>query len=174
MASVAVIEESHGTFARALANPKKKIRSKTIGSLISYAASVQVITEMEMLKLWEALYYSFLMADDALIQSELALAISTLFRSFTNREISYMYYRMYYRTVIGEWTSTDQARIKKLCTLTRFMLREGMFFMQRELWSSKATVRIMNILKEEALLKTPNGLRFYICEIYLEVSKEYS
>lgn len=164
--------DSHVTFARALASPDKEIRDKTLKSLTKYASSLQEITDLEMLKLWKALYYCMWLSDKAPIQQELAGSISELFHSFKKKDIGMLYYRMFYRTMIREWSLLDQHRINKFYYLIRLMLREGLLSMQKSGWSEEGIDGLMDILEEEVLTKTPNGLRLHMTDIFLQVSHE--
>lgn len=161
--------DSHVTFARALASPDKEIRDKTLKSLIKYASSLKEITDLEMLKLWKALYYCMWLSDKAPIQQELAGSISELFHSFKSKDVGMLYYRMFYRTMIREWSLLDQHRINKFYYLIRLMLREGLLSMQKSGWTEEGINGLMNILEEEVLTKTPNGLRLHMSDIFLQV-----
>ena len=165
--------DSHVTFARALASPDKEIRDKTLKSLINYASSLQEISELEMLKLWKALYYCMWLSDKAVIQQELAGSISELFKSFKKTNIALLYYRMFYRTMIREWSLLDQHRINKFYYLIRLMLREGLSSMHKQSWSDESVYGIMDILEEEVLIKLPNGLRLHMSDIFLQVKRTH-
>ena len=69
--------ESHVTFARALASPDKSTRDKTLKVLVKYLRSLPSMTDLEMLKLWKALYYCMWLSDKPPIQAELAGALSS-------------------------------------------------------------------------------------------------
>ena len=57
------------TFAKALASPDKGTRDKTVLSLVRYfSKNNNDMTELEMLKLWKALYYCFWLSDKVPIQ----------------------------------------------------------------------------------------------------------
>jgi ribosomal RNA-processing protein 1 len=164
---MAATGDSHVTFARALASPDKEIRDKTLESLIKYASSLKEITDLEMLKLWKALYYCMWLSDKAPIQQELAGSISELFHSFKKRDVGMLYYRMFYRTMIREWSLLDQHRINKFYYLIRLMLREGLISMQKSGWTEEG-------IEEEVLTKTPNGLRLHVSDIFLQVRLSFS
>ena len=104
MESALKTNENHVTFARALACPDKKTRDKTLKTLVNYLAELDQLSDLEMLKLWKALYYCMWLADKVPIQMELAGALSSeLFRSFSNIELAYNYIRMFFRTLMREW-----------------------------------------------------------------------
>ena len=168
MTSIVSSGDSHVTFARALACPDKEVRDKTVVSLINYVAGLRNITEMEMLKLWKALYYCMWLSDKALIQMELAQALTGLFNSFNERDFAVLYFGIFFRTMVREWTLLDQHRINKFYTLIRLMLREGLSSMHKNGWTAESMDSLLDALEEEVLIKTPNGLRLHIADIFLE------
>jgi ribosomal RNA-processing protein 1 len=167
MSSILATDESTVTFARALVCPDKVTRDKSVQSLIRYVSVLQEITEMEMLKLWKALHYCMWLADKTAIQMELAEGLSKLLTSFKNDDLALLYIRIFFRTMIREWTLLDQHRINKFYTLIRFMLREGLLFLQRNDWQNDSVDDFLNILEEEVMTKTPNGLRLHLADIFL-------
>ena len=57
------------TFAKALASPDKATRDKTINVLIKFfKKNNDVMTDIEMLKLWKALFYCYWLSDKVPIQ----------------------------------------------------------------------------------------------------------
>jgi ribosomal RNA-processing protein 1 len=158
--------DSNVTFARALASPDKETRDKTIKSLVSYAKSTEEMSEIEMLKLWKALHYCMWLSDKAPIQMELAKALSGLFLSFKN-DIGLLYLRMFFRTMNREWTLLDQHRVDKFYTLLRYMLREILMHLNKNKFDAESVENVLDILEEEVLIKTPNGIRLHIADIFL-------
>ena len=160
---------THVTFARALASPDKTTRDKTLKTLKKYLASIQEMTDMEMLKLWKALYYCMWLADKVQIQTELASSLSCdLFRAFTSKPIAYLYMRMFFRTMMREWSLIDQHRINKYYILIRFVLREILTHICDHQYNQLIVDQTLNILYDEVLRKTPNGPRMHIADIFLE------
>ena len=161
--------ESHVTLARALASPDKATRDKTMKTLVKYLASLEDLTDLEMLKLWKALYYCMWLSDKAPIQLELATLLSTgLFRSFRSPTLAYKYIRMFYRTLLREWHMLDQHRINKFYTLIRLMLREMLLHMCLKRWNESTVTLLLTILQEEVFAKLPNGPRLHVADIFLE------
>lgn len=54
------------------------------------------------------------------------------------------------------------------------MLREGMRSLHKTGWDVDSVNEVIDILEEEILIKTPNGLRFHISDIFLQVSQFYT
>ena len=161
--------ESHVTLARALASPDKSTRDKTMKTLVKYLASLVELSDLEMRKLWKALFYCMWLSDKAPIQLELATSLSSeLFRSFRSPTLAYNYIRMFYRTILREWHMLDQHRINKFYTLIRLMLREMLLHMCLKRWNETTVTLLLTILQEEVLTKLPNGPRLHIADIFLE------
>ena len=72
--------------------------------------------------------------------------------------------------MMREWSMLDQHRINKFYFLIRLMLREGMRSLHKTGWDVDSVNEVIEILEEEILIKTPNGLRFHISDIFLQVS----
>jgi ribosomal RNA-processing protein 1 len=159
MSSMLATDESTVTFTRALASPDKEKRDMSVLSLIRYVSVLRAITETEMLKLWKALHYCVWLSDKTTIQMELAEGLSKLLVSFNNDDFALLYFRIFFRTMIREWTLLDQHRIDKFYTLIRLMLREGLLFLQRKYRQNDSVDAFLDILEEEVMTKTPNGLR---------------
>ena len=138
-------------------------------TLVKYLASLVELSDLEMLKLWKALYYCMWLSDKAPIQLELATSLSSeLFRSFRSPTLAYNYIRMFYRTILREWHMLDQHRINKFYTLIRLMLREMLLHMCLKRWNETTVTLLLTILQEEVLTKLPNGPRLHIADIFLE------
>jgi len=169
MAMATTTTESHVTFARALASPDKSTRDKTLKVLVKYLRSLPSMTDLEMLKLWKALYYCMWLSDKPPIQAELAGALSSdVFRAFQTPALAYTYVRMFYRTLLREWHMLDQHRINKFYVLMRLVLRETLYHMHLKRWHADTVGALLTILEEEVLGKTPNGPRLHVADVFLE------
>merc|ERR1712070_846823 len=113
--------------ARALVNPDKQIRDKTVVALQTYIESLHKnFSELDMLKLWKALFYCFWYSDKALIQQEVAEELSKLIHTFTTPARAQLFFQTFFRTMLREWHFIDQYRINKFYVLIRLALREGL------------------------------------------------
>ena len=163
-------DEDEVRLARALVNPDKNIRDKTVKALQNYVKSldVQEFAEMDMLKLWKALFYCFWYSDKVQIQDELAESLSKIIHNFSSAKLAIMFFRMFLRTMLREWHYIDQYRINKFYNLIRFFIREVFCYLKNNHeWNKKQVQKVMQCMEEEALHKKPNGIRFHIAEVYL-------
>ena len=158
------------TFAKSLASPDKSIRDKTVVALKKFlhGNNNNDMNELEMLKLWKALYYCYWLSDKVPIQQELALVLTTMFHNIKKANIVHLYIRSFFKTILREWGFIDQHRINKFYTLLRFMIRELFNYMKSNKWSSKVCDGIFSILNEDILNKVPNGPRYQVVDVYLE------
>ena len=82
---MSTVSEDEVTLARALVNPDVKIRHKTVEALKSYLTSNESFSDLDMLKLWKALYYCYWSADKVPVQMELAQKLAKLLRMFPKK-----------------------------------------------------------------------------------------
>ena len=162
------MEQQH--FARALANPDKAIRDKTVRELKKFLASVTSFENEEMLKLWKALFYCLWLSDKAPIQEDLCNSIASMLEVFQKPSLTYgKYLRMFFRIMLMEWDQLDQHRLNKFYTLIRIMLRKTFELLHSVQWAEKTVLRFLEAISVEVLMdgKRPNGPRYHLCDIYL-------
>eukprot|EP00804_Cyclotella_cryptica_P024675 CCRYP_001677-RA/>CCRYP_001677-RA protein AED:0.08 eAED:0.08 QI:83/1/1/1/1/1/3/137/760 len=79
-----------------------------------------------------------------------------------------LYIATFLRTVRREWGNVDKHRVDKFYTAVRLMLSEAYKYMAKRYWNM-GIVRLFNdVLYEEALSQTPNGLRYHLIDICVE------
>jgi hypothetical protein len=206
--------------AKSLVHPDKEIRDATILSLKQYLTNLETVEELEMLKLWKALYYCYWLADKQAIQQELAENLSSLIFSSSvsssstttaaealkNNEMILCYIKCFFHIILREWSYLDIHRMNKFYLFIRIFLNHifqyyaiGSEENMKSEEKSKKTKKTKkgskkndeenhentghaignkkswkdinefhNILINEILTKTPNGIRYHICDIYLE------
>lgn len=159
--------EDEVKFAKALVNPEKESRDQTLAKLRKYVASIKTFDDMEMLKLWKALYYTMWLSDKQPIQVELAQSLTDLTQVFSTVELQLLYVRMFYRILLREWFHLDQYRVNKFYTLIRMMFRNVLSMIAKAGWDSETAAQLISIVDEEVLQKKPNGVRFHIADIFL-------
>lgn len=156
-------------FAQSLAAPDKETRDKTVATLRSYLGSLkEMLSELEMLKLWKGLYYCMWLSDKAPVQNELAESLADLITAFKLQPLAFLYVRVFFRTIVREWHLMDQHRINKFYVLIRVMLRKVFKYCHDLKWPSDVTEALLKTVREEILEKRPNGPRFHMSDVYLE------
>ena len=157
--------------ARALANPEKAVRDKTILTLHNYLGSTD-FDDLEMMRLWKSLYFCLWLADKQDVQLELANNLAKLLHSCKSEEQLYQFTSCFYRTIMREWGKLDYYRVNKFYSLIRVFLRETFAFLQKNKWDSELTMISLSILTAEVLEKKPNGPRLHVADIYLDELKK--
>ena len=168
--AVSISQASQIKLARSLVNPSKDIRDKCIASLSSFLNSIQSdehFTELEMLKLWKALYYCMWLTDKVEIQTECATFLCDFIDSCSNKSIQLLYIQSFYKTILREWPLLDQHRLDKFYKLLRFILRKILSILHTKSFPNKLTNTYMTLLCDEILSKTPSGIRYHIFDIFL-------
>jgi ribosomal RNA-processing protein 1 len=156
--------------AKALVHPDKAQRERTYDDLIAFVANAKsdTFTELEMLKLWKALYYCLWLADKPDVQGEVVAFLCSLFPRFKEESLVVLCVRMLYRTILREWQYLDQYRIEKIYRLIRTMVRETFAYLHNKKWQEQLTNSFISALDEEILQKTPNGVRFQCADVFLD------
>eukprot|EP00977_Amphora_coffeiformis_P007674 scaffold1690_cov182-Amphora_coffeaeformis.AAC.31 len=79
-----------------------------------------------------------------------------------------LFVRTFFHTVRREWGRMDKYRVDKFYSLIRMMMHQVFRYMGLRHWS-RGIVRIFNdVLHEEILSQTPNGLRYHLIDLTLE------
>ena len=155
-------------FARALANPAKSIREKTISELKKYLISVENISDLEMLTLWKALFYCLSVCDRQSVYEELCAALVDLLSVFKKLSFAFhKYLRLFFRALLLEWALLDQNKQNKFYTLLRTMITKCFSLLQVSDWHSKSMSIFLDVIDTEVLHNPLNGPRFHLCDIYL-------
>ena len=154
-------------FAKALVNPEKAIRDATLSNLRKVLTSSKGITELQMLKLWKALFYCFWLADMNAVQMELATNLAENIAIFPKYKGSLLYVEIFFRTIVREWHHLDQYRLDKFYSLIRSMLQKIFLFIRSKKWKTQIVEQFLVILESEVLMKVPNGVRYHMADIYL-------
>lgn len=160
-------DEMELKLARALANPDKKVRDKTIQTLHSYIKGSD-FEDLEMMRLWKSLYFCLWLADKQDVQLELAKNLAELIHSCESEEQLYQFTSCFYRTIMREWGMLDYYRVNKFYSLLRLFLHETFVFLQMNEWDTEMTTICLAILTAEILEKKPNGPRLHMADIFLD------
>ena len=79
-----------------------------------------------------------------------------------------LFVRTFFHTVRREWGRMDKYRVDKFYSLIRMLMHQVFRYMGLRHWS-RGIVRIFNdVLHEEILSQTPNGLRYHLIDLTLE------
>ena len=160
------INEMQVTLARALANPDKGKRDRTVQTLHTYITGND-FTDLEMLVLWKALHYCLWLADKSAVQLELCASLANLIHACKNEIQALQFLRCFLQTVMREWGSLDYHRVNKFYSLIRVFLRETLRYLHLRGWQAELTNDFVTTLEKEVLNKQPNGPRMHVADIFL-------
>jgi hypothetical protein len=126
--------------AKSLVHPEKEIRDATIVSLKQYLTNLEQVDEVEMLKLWKALFYCYWLVDKQPIQQELAENLSCLISSSSSivwtgsspsvpavealkkNEMILCYIKCFFLILLREWSYLDFHHMNKFYLFIRIFL----------------------------------------------------
>jgi ribosomal RNA-processing protein 1 len=105
--------------ARALVSPDESVRNKSVKALETYVKSIKDFDDLDMLKLWKALFYCFWYSDKVPIQNQLAAVVAELIHKFSKFSLALLFFKGFLQTMVREWHCIDQYRINKFYNLIR-------------------------------------------------------
>ena len=128
-----------------------------------------VFDDLEMLKLWKALYYCFWSSDQVPVQLELSRRLTKLIHVFPKKSNAKLFLRMALRTLLREWPSLDQYRVNKFYDLITMLVSEALVLCVSSGQKKEKEIKgVLEILETEVLTKVPNGVRFHVCQYFLQ------
>eukprot|EP00529_Nitzschia_sp_RCC80_P010465 CAMPEP_0113505150 /NCGR_PEP_ID=MMETSP0014_2-20120614/35145_1 /TAXON_ID=2857 /ORGANISM="Nitzschia sp." /LENGTH=791 /DNA_ID=CAMNT_0000400407 /DNA_START=55 /DNA_END=2430 /DNA_ORIENTATION=- /assembly_acc=CAM_ASM_000159 len=79
-----------------------------------------------------------------------------------------LFVRTFFKTIRRDWHKMDKYRIDKFYTLIRYMVHEIYSYLKERLWHFGMIRMFNDVLFEEVLRETPNGLRYHLVDVSLE------
>jgi ribosomal RNA-processing protein 1 len=145
---------------------EKHTRDKALKSLTLYLVKKKEWSDLDLDKIWKALFYCMWMSDKPKIQQELAENLSKLIHSVPSISLQMRFLQSFFKTIHREWHGIDGLRLDKFYRLIRKMLFQSFSLLGSVNWKEAAT--FATHLSQEILSKLPNGLRLHFCDIYIE------
>src|SRR5688572_10991853 len=96
-------ETDQTKLACALVHTDKTVRDATIESIHGFIGNLHKIKELDMLKLWKALYYCLWLTDKAPIQKEVSEMLAKLMLKFENFDMMLLFLQCFCKTIMREW-----------------------------------------------------------------------
>ncbi|KAF0691284.1 Aste57867_17462 [Aphanomyces stellatus] len=152
-------------FGQKLAHTDKHVRDKAVKSLTLYLVKKKEWSDLDLDKIWKALFYCMWMSDKLKIQNELAENLSKLVHAFPDSDLKMRFLHSFFKTIHREWHGIDGLRLDKFYSLIRKMLFQSFQVLQSEWDQAEA---FATHISGEILSKLPNGLRLHMCDVYLE------
>ncbi|KAF9225487.1 Nop52-domain-containing protein [Gyrodon lividus] len=159
-----------------LASSEKKIRDKAVKNLAVFLSNDEsnVMSDIEMAKLWKGIFYCFWMSDKPLVQQALAQELSELVLTITNVPSSLNFLTGFWVTTVREWNGIDRLRMDKYYMLVRRFVNASFRLLVQAKWDVSALREYNYILTSAGGPLCPNDVRvpasltFHLAEIYLE------
>ncbi|KAJ3052732.1 ribosomal RNA-processing protein 1 [Rhizophlyctis rosea] len=160
------------TFGKRLAHTEKKVRDQAVRALTQWLTSKDDITDLEMMKLWKALFYCFWMSDKQPIQLHLADRLSSLTLELKS-DLPLRYVEAFWKTMAKEWRGLDRLRLDKFYMLLRKFHGAAFRYLEKSGWDEELVERYLGILRELPLrINDMNGMPESLCyhtsEVYID------
>eukprot|EP01122_Echinamoeba_exundans_P011087 TRINITY_DN4290_c0_g1_i1.p1 TRINITY_DN4290_c0_g1~~TRINITY_DN4290_c0_g1_i1.p1 ORF type:complete len:596 (+),score=159.79 TRINITY_DN4290_c0_g1_i1:59-1789(+) len=156
---------------RRLAATEKKTREKALKLVESFVSKSTSLTELDLMKLWKALYYCIWMQDRPVIQHELAQRLARMIH-LISEDRAVLFLRAFWQTMLREWNGIDKHRLDKFYALMRYFLNETFALVKSNHWSKDLTQTVMQVLQEFPLNPSPTvakaGVQFHVLDIVIE------
>ncbi|KIJ22054.1 hypothetical protein PAXINDRAFT_160020 [Paxillus involutus ATCC 200175] len=159
-----------------LASSDKKTRDKAVKNLAIFLSNDEnnVMSDIEMAKLWKGIFYCFWMSDKPLVQQALAQELSELVLTISNVPSSLNFLRGFWITTVREWSGIDRLRMDKYYMLVRRFVNKSFKLLVRAKWEVSALREYNSILTSTGGplcptdIRVPASLTFHLAEIYFE------
>jgi len=164
-------------FGRKLAALDKKNRDHGVKSLSRWLSNrKRQLSEIDLLRVWKALYYCMWLSDKSLVQQDLAVQLSRLIHVFGSPESSLLFVKTFFLTINREWLLLDSLRLDKFYMFIRKMLEETFRFLAAHQWQPSIVEKFMLMLSESSLNASDDkgaiGVKYHMIDIYIpELSK---
>ncbi|PWN35242.1 Nop52-domain-containing protein [Meira miltonrushii] len=182
-----ITETASLPLGKALASTEKSIRDDAIRSLAAYlsqadALNAEPLSDLEMAKLWKGIFYCFWMSDKPRVQQALANEMAeiplSIQKSLKNQQqisnTAWQFFEGFLDSMVREWWGLDKWRVDKFMMLVRRFINAGFRLLDLQGYEKESVERFATMLiKPGGILqandvKTPNGLMYHVCDIYLE------
>ncbi|KAK1062885.1 hypothetical protein LTR74_009967 [Friedmanniomyces endolithicus] len=180
-------------FIKQLASSDRKLRTSALASLRQYLSSHShahsaPLSQLDLLKLWKALFYCLYMQDKPLHQQRLAEDLAGLADVLapSNKRgkggdegegeeggMLMGWFEAFWLTMAREWSGIDGLRMDKYLYLVRCYVRKGFEVCAAQGWESGGLLEeYLGVLGAGPLsprdTKVPDGLRYHVLDIYVD------
>ncbi|KAJ1988088.1 hypothetical protein H4R33_002578 [Dimargaris cristalligena] len=164
------IHGSKTDFGKRLGSNEKIVRDKATDTLLAWLAAPRDMSEDDMVKVWEGLFYCVWMADKPLVQQELTERLASALLT-VDRSLVIPYILGFWRVMEQSWLKIDKHRVNKFLLLVRFMIRYSFLVLEKFQWEAKLVAEYNSAMSHTILdlasLKLPLGLTSQYCECFL-------
>lgn len=154
-------------FGQTLASNDKATRDKAVKALSRYLKSGRVTEELELAKIWKALFYCMWHSDKPKVQAELAERLGGLVHAVPGSRAT-LFAKVFWATMMREWMGIDRLRLNKFYTLQRCVLQQSFRQLRQAGWPAGGADALAQVLWQGPLSKaSPPGLRYWMVDNYV-------
>ncbi|EOA22430.1 hypothetical protein CARUB_v10003075mg [Capsella rubella] len=166
------IEEECKSLIKKLASCKQSTRDRSLRTVLrTWLPEQTEISDDDMKKLWQGIFYCIWHADKSLYQSELIDRLSSALHSFP-LPLSVHYFTVFLFTMRREWSRIDRLRLDKFYLLIRRFLSGFFSLLDSNSWDLDLTRRLMSVLFDGTFLADDkfqgNGVNYHIASAFVE------
>ncbi|KAI9138563.1 nucleolar protein,Nop52-domain-containing protein [Paraphysoderma sedebokerense] len=161
----------HSRIGQKLAATEKKTRDKAFKSLKRWLTSQTEISDLDLRKLWKALFYCYWLSDKVPIQQELADNLASLCLILPDMN-GIRYVNAFWDTMMAEWYGIDRLRLDKFYSLFRKIHFYTFRLLEKNCWDSDFIDCYLEMMINGPLRpnddKVPHSITYHIIEVFLE------
>ncbi|XP_010520541.1 PREDICTED: ribosomal RNA processing protein 1 homolog isoform X2 [Tarenaya hassleriana] len=155
-----------------LAACDKSVRDRSLRTVLQTWLPTQTeVSDDDMKKLWQGIFYCMWHADKVPYQSELIDRLSGAVQSLP-LHISVHYFTVFLFTMRREWSRIDRLRLDKFYLLIRRFLHGFFVLLKDNSWDLDFTRRLMGVLFDGTFLADDkfqaNGVNYHFASIFVE------
>ena len=174
-AELSALASPQPKFDQALGSNDKEVREKAVKALQAYLKRARDIEELELRKIWKALFYCFWHSDKRKVQEELAERLAGFVHSMASAEKAWLFVKVFWSTMSREWTGIDRLRMDKFYSLLRRSVEHTLKMVAQAGWAHDATTQLAETLGDEGgplHPKAPIGIRYFMCDYFMPSLQE--
>ena len=151
-------------FGQRLASNDKETRDKAVKTLTRYLKSGPVLEELDLAKIWKALFYCMWHADKPKVQNELAERIGAMVLAVPGNKAT-LFAKTFFAMMMREWPGIDRLRLNKFYTLLKCVLKNSLRQLHRAGWPAGGAEGLAEVLQLGPLSsRSPPGLRYWLVD----------
>ncbi|KAJ1660887.1 hypothetical protein IWQ61_000242 [Dispira simplex] len=164
---------NHGSltnFGKRLGSNEKEVRDRAVETLLQWLSNSREVSQEEMVKIWEGLFYCMWMSDKPLVQQALADQLSSALLTI-HESFFLLYVRAFWSVLFKEWRGIDKHRVNKFLLLARFFLRYTIQGLAQYQWKTEYLTNYTEFMQQSALkpddFQYPVSLQYHIMDCFV-------
>ena len=124
----------------------KETRDKAVKTLTRYLKSGPVLEELDLAKIWKALFYCMWHADKPKVQNELAERLGAMVLAVPGNKAT-LFAKTFFAMMMREWPGIDRLRLNKFYTLLKCVLKNSLRQLHLAGWPAGGAESFAEILR---------------------------